>query len=217
MHKRFLRRRFIVDWKLQGSLCAHGVLNGLLLLVTVSCGIFAPLLWNLGDSSELHRYEEQAIVMLYLHERFWLLAALCLGIVVLGAIRFSHRIAGPLVRYKRNLRLVAAGKLPPPLRTRRGDYLQEEVACLNGAVVGIATRVEAIRRAQSAVRREVHAVIERLPRQQTQQLEAMTVALQQLEQAVSEFKVHDPGDELVTDQAEALAPALAGATAEGGV
>ena len=147
MNKRLLRRRFIVDWKLQGSLCAHGVLNGVLVLVTVSCGIFAPLLWNLRDGSELHRFEEQAIVMLYMHERFWLLAALCLCIVVLGAIRFSHRIAGPLVRYKRNLRLVAAGKLPPPLRTRRGDYLQEEVACLNDAVAGVASRLPALHEA----------------------------------------------------------------------
>jgi hypothetical protein len=217
MNKRFLRRRFVVDWKLQGSLCAHGVLNGVLLLVTVSCGIFLPLLWNLGDTSELYRFEEQAMVMLYMHDRFWVLAGLCLGIVVLGAVRFSHRIAGPLVRYKRNLRLVAAGKLPPPLRTRRGDYLKEEVACLNEAVVGVASRVAAIRSAQTAVRRELHAAIERLPRQQAAQLQATETALLQLEQAVGAFTEHDPADELVAVGAAAVAPSLAGASGEGGV
>lgn len=216
MNKHFLRRRFIVDWKLQGSLCAHGVLNGLLLLVTISCGIFLPLLWDLGDSSELPRFEDQAIVMLYMHDRFWLLAALCLGIVVLGAIRFSHRIAGPLVRYKRNLRLVAAGKLPPPLRTRRGDYLKEEVQCLNDAVAGVTARIESIRRAQQVLRRALHAAVERLPRQQAQHLEALAVAERQLEQAVDQFVAHDPGDRLDHEAAEPAMAILAGASGEGG-
>ena len=109
MPRPFIRRRYIVDWKLQGSLCAHGLLYGSLVLVAICGGIFAPLMWDLGGSSQAQGLEEKAIVMLYMHERLWFLALLCAGIVVLGAIKFSHRIAGPLVRYKRNLRLLADG------------------------------------------------------------------------------------------------------------
>ena len=148
MRLRIQRWRYVVDWKLQGSLIVHGLMYGCMVLLAVSLGIFSPLMWDLQTIDTSAGYEEQAIVMLYLHERFWPIAALCLVIVVLGAIRYSHRIAGPMVRYKRNLRLLADGKLPPPLRTRRNDFMKEEVACLNKAMLGVSERVDAIRRAQ---------------------------------------------------------------------
>lgn len=211
MNRRFLRRRYIVDWKLQGSLCAHGLLYGGLVLVAVCAGIFMPLVWELGDGVVESNYEEQAIVMIYMHDRFWLLALLCACIVMLGAIKFSHRIAGPLVRYKRNLRLMAEGRLPTPLRTRRSDYLKEEVACLNAAVAGIATRVEAIRSAQAAVRREVLAIADRSGAVTTAQVDALVAASTALEQAVGAFSMHDPGDERLPAENRTPQVQLAGA------
>jgi hypothetical protein len=144
---------------LQWSLCLHCIAYGGLLLLLVAAGIFGPLLWQLGDRAPNSPSDpEIAAVMLYMHSRFWLIAAGGLVLIVIGALRFSHRIAGPLVRYKRNLRLMAEGQLPPPLRTRDGDFLQEEVACLNRAVVGVSQRIERARTAQAALRRELGAV-----------------------------------------------------------
>ena len=197
MPRPFVRRRYIVDWKLQGSLCLHGLLYGMLVLVAISCGIFMPLLWNLGDQNNLAGLEEQAIVMIYLHERFWLLAAACAAIVVLGAVKFSHRIAGPLVRYKRNLRWLADGKLPPPLRTRNGDYLKEEVACLNAAVAGVSVRIEAIRKAQRALRRELHALAGGGVGAAAAPFAALLAADEELGRQLAGFREIDPGDELV--------------------
>ena len=152
MKQLIMRRRFIVDWKLQGSLILHGIAYGGLVLLVVSVGVFSPLLWELGVVDMERSGEEQAIVMLYLHKRFWLLALMCLVLVVLGAVRYSHRIAGPMVRFKRNLKMLSDGKLPPPLRTRRGDFMKEEVGCLNKAVVGVGDRLDAIHRAQVDLR-----------------------------------------------------------------
>jgi hypothetical protein len=149
-----------------------------------------------------------------MHDRFWLLALLCACIVLLGAIKFSHRIAGPLVRYKRNLRLIADGRLPTPLRTRASDYLKEEVACLNAAVAGVTARVEAIRKAQLAVRHEVLAIAERAAVAQGD-VSALVAASADLERALAAFSVHDPGDERnpVAEPAQGLQ--LAGAGTEG--
>lgn len=194
MGKRIIRWRYIVDWKLQGSLCAHGLLYGGLVLVAVSFGIFAPLLWSLGGDNPNASIEDQAIVMLYMHDRFWFLALFCFLLIVLGSVKFSHRIAGPLVRYKRNLRLLAQGKLPTPLRTRDGDYLKEEVACLNDAVAGIAVRVEAIRDAQIAVAREIQNLAARLPQKATAQAEQLVAANAQLEAAIAAFERFDTRD-----------------------
>jgi hypothetical protein len=208
----FLRRRYLVDWKLQGSLCAHSLLYGGLVLVAIFGGIFTPLLWDLGGAERPTHIEEQAIVMLWLHERVWLLVLMCAVIVLLSAIKFSHRIAGPLVRYKRNLRWIADGKLPPPLRTRPGDYLKEEVACLNAAVAGIAARVETIRRAQAAVATEVATLTSRADSESRAEMAALMAATAQLATSLAAFTSIDPHDELpVAVQAPANAVlALAG-------
>jgi hypothetical protein len=195
MKQRFLRWRYVVDWKLQGSLILHGITYGGLVLLAVSVGMFSPLLWDLGVVDTAGGYEEQAIVMLYLHERFWLLAAMCLVIVVLGAVRFSHRVAGPMVRYKRNLRLLAEGQLPPPLRTRRADFLKEEVGCLNQAVAGVAERVDAIRRAQVGLRRKLADCTD-VMHGQPDEFHAVLAACEDLDRAVRLFQHVDLSSDL---------------------
>lgn len=203
MRNHFTRRRYIVDWKLQGSLCAHGLLYGGLVLAAVVGGIFTPLLWDLSSTTAY--VDEQAIVMLYMHDRLWFLVLVCALIVAVSAIRMSHRIAGPLVRYKRNLRLVAEGKLPPPLRTRDGDYLQEEVGCLNAAIAGIGARLEAIQRAAADVRAGVEAAAPEAG------LDALRAASRELDRAVAAIAHCDPGDDVAPAPAVAPAVAFAGA------
>ncbi len=217
MNRRVVRWRFIVDWKLQGSLCAHSVLYGLLVLVAVSVGIFLPLLWNLGDAERSSAMEEQAVVMLYMHERFWWLALLCLAIVVLGAIKFSHRIAGPLVRFKRNLRLMADGNLPSPLRTRSGDYLQDEVDCLNHAVAGITTRVESMQKAHAVLQRELAALAARASRAAANDLEPVLAASRDLQQCLAAIQRFDTKDDVLPEPVTIGRPSLQIAgTGEGG-
>ncbi len=206
-HRGHSRWRLIVDWRLQGALIAHVLLHGGLVLVAIVGGIFAPLLWNLAGEQPSH-FDEEAIVMLYLHERFWFLALVCAGIVVLSAMKLSHRIAGPLVRYKRNLRLLADGRLPPPLRTRDGDYLQQEVACLNAAVAGVGARVDTIRRAQRALQARLDELLA-APATPVAR-EAVADASRELDRAVAAFTAYDPGDDRPAAAAVAAAVALAG-------
>lgn len=215
--RRIVRWRLIVDWKLQGSLCAHSVLNGILVITSVSVGIFMPLLWSLGDAEQARGMEEQSVVMLYMHERFWWLALLCLAIVVGGAVKFSHRIAGPLVRFKRNLRLMADGKLPTPLRTRAGDFLQEEVACLNQAVAGLTARVETMQKAAAALQRELETVAPPGSRQHLE-LAPVLAAHRELAHCLGSIQRYDPRDDVRPQAAPVVRAslALAGSGSEGG-
>lgn len=214
MNRRTFRWRVIVDWRLQGSLCLHGLLYGSLVLVAVSAGLFVPLLWDLTDRTDAT--QDQAVVMLYMHERFWRLAGLCLFLIVLGAVRFSHRIAGPLVRFKRNLRLMADGKLPEPLRTRPGDYMKAEVNCLNDAVAGLTTRVEAIQQAHAALERELQAAAARMSRQAAFELGPVLAASRDLQcriDSIERFDTRDDAIELETVPSPSPSPsqlALAG-------
>jgi hypothetical protein len=161
--------------------------------------------------------EEQAVVMLYMHERFWWLASLCVVIVVLGAVKFSHRIAGPLVRFKRNLRLMADGKLPSPLRTRSGDYLQEEVACLNQAVAGLTARVESMHKAHAVLQRELETAAAQGSRQARNDLEPVLAAGRELQQCLAAIQRFDTKDDVRPQVASVGRPSLQFAgTGEGG-
>lgn len=203
---RLRRLRYVVDWKLQGSLTAHGLVYGASVLAAIGFGIFAPLLWGLADSGATSGFEEQSIVMIYLHDRFWLIALLSLLVVVIGTVRFSHRVAGPMVRYKRNLALLADGKLPPPLKTRRSDFLKEEVAVLNRAVAGVGARAAAIRRAQAEVRRRVDAAVAATTMEPAlaQQLQNACVELERVTQTFEHVDTHD--DLTAPEAASAVAP-----------
>lgn len=151
MAETYKRRRYLVDTGLQGRMLFSGLLHGGFVLAALLGGVFAPVVIDLA-ASPTRRFEEEAIIMLYLHERMPLIVLLCALVVGLTSIRQSHRIAGPMVRFKRHLRQLAAGELPPMLRTRRNDMLKDEVACLNDAVAGVAARIEGLRAAQAGVR-----------------------------------------------------------------
>lgn len=62
----------------------------------------------------------------------------------------THRIFGPLVRFRHFLRGVAAGEHPEPCRIRDGDHLQDVCELLNAAT-------EPLRRAQREATRPAGA------------------------------------------------------------
>ncbi|MCR9247443.1 MAG: hypothetical protein NXI31_20625 [bacterium] len=146
----YKRRRLLVDRQLQLSMVFHALVAVVLILVIAIAGSIAPLVWQLSDGRS-QDHEAAAIVMLYLHERFWPLAFA--GALIAGAfaLHYSHRIAGPLVRVRRHLRQLGDGEISPQLRSRRRDFLKVEVECLNFAVAGVGQRIEAIQRAHHAV------------------------------------------------------------------
>jgi methyl-accepting chemotaxis protein len=61
--------------------------------------------------------------------RDYLPVAVCLLLLVPAmawdAIRFSHRLLGPMVRFRRTMQSIARGELVPPIKLRQGDHLTE--------------------------------------------------------------------------------------------
>jgi hypothetical protein len=146
----FWRRRFIVDPAFQCALIARATIHTLLVLTMVSVGLFGPVLLDLQSPNRIDDGADTAVVMLYMHGRFWWIAGICLAAAIVDSVRVSHRIAGPLVPIKRNLRALGDGRLPGPLRTRPHDYLKSEVEILNAASAGLARRIDALQEAHAA-------------------------------------------------------------------
>ncbi|MHC5066219.1 MAG: hypothetical protein ACYTG5_19850 [Planctomycetota bacterium] len=143
----FRRRRYIVDRDLQfGLIRAHLILFGTA-LGFLAAGIFAPLVTELNSSS---RPEQEmltaASMMLYMHERLWLLFALTAIFLMLGLLRLSHKIAGPLYRFRSVVSQAKAGVPPGDIRLRRGDFLHKEAEQLSLLIGDMTLHADLLRR-----------------------------------------------------------------------
>ncbi|MCA8942453.1 MAG: hypothetical protein KDB80_07815 [Planctomycetes bacterium] len=139
----FLRRRFIVDPKFQFSLVGHVLgLFGFCALV-MGIVLFAPLLVRMHspDLASDPVGIGAASALLHLHDYFWWALLGCGLVVVLASIRLSHRVAGPLVRVKRNLRSLIRGSVPQEFEPRRKDFMEQEVALLNDVTRSLRARI----------------------------------------------------------------------------
>jgi signal peptidase II len=88
-----------------------------------------------GLASEVS--EDPSLVLSELPQHLlWILLlsfAVCLPLTFTVGVLVTHRIAGPLYRFERFLRAVAAGERPEDCRIRDGDELQEFCRLLNTA------------------------------------------------------------------------------------
>jgi methyl-accepting chemotaxis protein len=126
------RRTFVINRKLQFSimLTSLGYVGLLVLVMTIS--LFAPLIlqlqrpdWNSTETSDA------ALRILYLHETYWLPVLLTLVAIALHSVASSHRIAGPIFRFRRVFDAMAAGIVPTRVTLRKNDHLRPELDAVN--------------------------------------------------------------------------------------
>ncbi len=127
------RRRYVVNERIQSPIVFMSIRHTIFVLALTAAFLFLPLLSGLGTDPRTASREavEKASHLLYLHSRYWWVACLALLVIAFDAIRISHRIAGPLYRMRKTIDEASAGRMPRPIRLRRGDYLHEEVESLN--------------------------------------------------------------------------------------
>ena len=89
---------------------------------------------------------------LVLHARLWPALLIVLALLALHSVIVSHRIAGPLYRFRRVFEAVAAGDLSVRARLRKHDYLMPEADALNEMLEALAARVAGLEEEAQAVR-----------------------------------------------------------------
>jgi general secretion pathway protein G len=116
---------------------------------------------------------------LWLHTWFWPIALAVLTVAVVHAVWISHRIAGPLYRFRRVFDQMAAGDLTPQVRIRDGDYLTAEAAAFDTALACIRARTQSVQ--EQIV--EIRAVASALDGLSTRDRAALDAALAKLDDA----------------------------------
>src|SRR5512132_2709976 len=145
MAKGFRRRHFLVG-RLQYRLLALSLGHLVVFAVLVSVALLAPLMIQLGYTGLEPAVQRRiATEFLYLHSRFWPTLGLVFLCLSAHSVLVSHRIAGPLVGFRRVLASVGAGDLSVRARMRKHDYLGQEEAAINAMIAGLGERMERVR------------------------------------------------------------------------
>jgi methyl-accepting chemotaxis protein len=142
------KRRIIVG-KFQYRLLTGNLLYLTSVALVFFVVLFGPVVAVLGDATlTASEREIAAHELLVLHERVWFALPALIALCILHSVVVSHRIAGPLHRFKTILAGVAQGNLSMKTDVRRHDYLTQEAEVLSAAVESLRERVRRIERGQ---------------------------------------------------------------------
>jgi hypothetical protein len=69
---------------------------------------------------------------------------------IYDTVRYTHRVVGPLYRFRKTIQAITAGEEVPPLTLRKGDFLQEMKDDLNAMLQALERRGAVVVRATGA-------------------------------------------------------------------
>lgn len=142
---RILRRRFFID-RLQSRLMLIHLAYSALIVILFGGVLFLPLIIELRSMTEFTtRNHELSQIFLSFHEQFWPAAAVLLVLMTVHWTIITHRIVGPLYRFRRVFDAVREGDLAVPATIRKHDYLRDESEHLQAMVAALRERIIDIR------------------------------------------------------------------------
>ena len=213
--KPFRRTRFLIDRFQTRILLLHLTYFLALILIFLS-SVFLPLIFRLGSSAlpfaERHAIAEQ---FLSLHAHLW--PAVLMLFLLLGAhsVFISHRIAGPLVRFRKVLAAVTAADLSVRLTLRRKDYLAKEAMQVEEMIASLRERIaEAKERCSDlgVLVDEIHAEAGESSDTIRPKLLRLRSATARLEASLDQFNTNAPRDAALAALEEASSLARSPAT-----
>ncbi len=216
MGKRPYKRQQILIDRLQYQLLIFNLLYFFTILLIFSGALFIPLIIEL-ESSTLSVSEQEAVAsqFLSLHARVWPALLIAFFLFAIHSVFVSHRIAGPLIRFRNTFKAIAAGDLSGGVMTRKHDYLGNETAILNEMIASLRAKMKDIdaqhRRADTVLGKlkggfesgsveDIHPTIE-----------ALGVQMQKLREYIDQFRL--PVEE-VQGEVKPASAVVSGSTSE---
>jgi methyl-accepting chemotaxis protein len=148
------RRKRILINPLQYRLVLIALVHFAIIVGVFAALMFLPAALHLRSASLDSSPENLAAAneFLTLHARFWPAVILLLGLLVLHTLIVSHRLVGPLYRFRRVWQAVAEGNLSVRATLRRHDYLTQEAEAINAMIEALAGRVAGLDEQVTALR-----------------------------------------------------------------
>jgi hypothetical protein len=123
------RSRIWID-RFQSRLYVRVVLYWLIAVISVWNFLFV---WRLIEEGKGDPWEQFSRFFVE-HYPVWICFAVLVPFFAWDAVRFSHRLVGPLVRIRKTVRGIVAGEPQRPVQLRDGDFLLELRDDLNALI-----------------------------------------------------------------------------------
>ena len=160
--KLFRRRKLLVDGNLQFRIIAASLCYVAFYVFMMAAATFIPLIFEMRSlDPNSHRAYLLANSFIYLHRHVWHIALLVLLAVCIHSLLLSHKVAGPLYRFRHIFRALAAGTVPSRKQLRKGDYLQSEMKLINEMLDSLRSRASGLQETQKAIGDAVSGVAKR--------------------------------------------------------
>ena len=193
---KYRRRRYIVDKRLQFRLLMYNGMYFLIITAAIWAGLFLPLVLDLSNPSlSISEQGEVAGKILYLHSRLGPVLLVVFLILGLHSVLVSHRIAGPLYRFKATFNQVAQGDLSRVISIRKGDLLVNEQTKIEEMIGTLSSRLKNVKREHAAMEQALQNLIsgqgkasENLSKEAVAQLEECRL---RLKKELEYFKLSD--------------------------
>lgn len=186
------RRHFLWD-TVQPRFLGLSLLYVAIVIASFAGALFLPLMLQLDhlplSSAEAQRVADQFEL---LHSRFWPAVAIVLLLLLVHGIFFTHRIAGPLYRFRRIFQSVASGDLTVRTSIRRSDYLHAEAKCLGEMVDALREKIARIEAHHAAMAPQLERLKAAAARgampEVEQEADRLRAIVEQLAQAMEPFQ-----------------------------
>jgi methyl-accepting chemotaxis protein len=141
-----IQRRYLLWDTVQPRFLAVSVAHQSLVFLTFAGALFIPLMIKLHDtplaSPEAGTIGYQFTI---LHDSVWPAFPIAILLILVHSVFFSHRIAGPLYRFRNVFKAIGQGDLTVQTKIRDHDYLQQEAEGLEHMVVELRSKLTEIK------------------------------------------------------------------------
>lgn len=134
------KQRFLIDREVQTALLVRVTSYWLFCLVTIGAML---VFWNAAFGPPRRGLDLLADVIAR-YSPAMVASLAILPIVLVDALRLSHRFVGPVTKVREGLRQLAQGKRPEQVKVREGDFWPEMAAEFNRATEQIEETHEAL-------------------------------------------------------------------------
>jgi len=126
-----------------------------LVLFVLVAAMMAPLMIEL-DNPAANYIEKQRVadVLLFFDEQLWLPLGAAFLLLAVHSLAVSHKIAGPLYRFRAVYKSVGEGDLAIRANIRKGDYLHADAKALNEMIGALETKIRKLEDLAQRLREE---------------------------------------------------------------
>lgn len=157
---KYRRKRYIIDKRLQLRLLIYNGAYFLIITMAIWAGLFLPLALDLSNPSlNISEQGEVAGKILYLHSRLGPVLLVIFLILCTHSVLVSHRIAGPLYRFKATFNQVAQGDLSKVVAIRKGDLLVNEQIKIEEMIGTLSSRLKNIKKEHAVMEQALQSLL----------------------------------------------------------